>query len=622
MIDLNKDMRRIYTILFNLMLLLLGMTSVQSCQNDQNAPDTQGGIRVTLNNISSSVTRSTPSELGVPTADMFNIKVEDEKGRVKYNDALSDDVIKLAGGTYLVTADCGENPILALDQPYYIGTKQVSVVPDEVTETSIDCKVGNALISVVFGQNEEERARFSKFYKQYGVNVKVGEYKVTIPGNIPEFSAYFRAGTTVGLEFAGVLKDTERAVSCDLDVSAIPNFPKPFQAADHAIITLTLPDPESAAVVDIAKVELHEATMEETIPLSWLPVPKVTATHQYDGSGTLVGTNLAFQDSYFGMKWKAVVTNSSNTEVRTVEGTNALSSVYSTSQAWPYLPKGNYTAIYYLVKEGEELSRLGSRTFAVGSPDKLKLNMAGGYTSYTKYLAGDVDGANACDAFTIYQPTASFALSSAIANGSNYKSLQYEFSGTIDGTAYGSTKTGTKNSGVLDNATGLTPSLSAHTIGVTAKFDGGSASTSGQFYITGLPMRYAPPSTGAGWSSYGTVKWDDSDNGEARVRLGQNTVSQPQYIESSRIAVPAGTVMECPFKVRINGATVQTTLTLSVGDYEYFSEKTTYMTGKTIESTATFTLTTNATSMKANNSYGSGQTKSWIYYLTYKYGKK
>lgn len=603
--------------------MLLGVTVVPSCQNDLDVPNVQGGLHVTLSNVSSSIaTRSVPSELGIPAKDLFNVRVEAQNGMVMYNGPLTDDIIKLGGGTYTVTAECGENPILAADQPYYVGTTQVTVETDKVTEASIECKVGNALVSVVFGKNEEERARFAKFYKQYGVNVKVGNYKFTIPGTTPELSAYFRAGTSIGLEFAGVLKENDRAVRCDLDVSAIGNFPKPFQAADHAIVTLTLPDPESVAVVEIAKVVMQEATMEETIPLSWLPVPKVTATHQYDGSGTLVGTNLAFQDCYFGMTWKAVVTNSSNNEVRTVQGTNALSSIYSSSQAWPYLPKGNYTATYYLVKEGEQDSRLGSRTFAIGSPDRLKVNVTGGYTSYTRYLAGDVDGANSCDAFTIYQPTASFALSSAIASGANYKNLSYEFSSTIDGTAYGSTKTVTKNSGVLDNATGLTPSLAAHVIGVNAKFDGGSASATGNFFITGLPMRYAPPAQNAGWSGHSTLKWDDSDNGEPRVRLGQNSVNNPQYIESSRIAVPAGTVMSCPYKVRINGATVQTTLTLSVGNYEYFSEKTTYMTGKTIESTATFTLTADATSMKANNSYGSGQTKSWVYYLEYKYGKK
>ena len=109
-------MRKIYTILFNLMLIL-GMTTVLSCQNDLNAPDAQGGLRISLNNISSSVTRSTPSELCTPATYLFMVKVEDTNGKVKYNGAFSDNVIKLAGGTYTVTAECGENPILALDQP-------------------------------------------------------------------------------------------------------------------------------------------------------------------------------------------------------------------------------------------------------------------------------------------------------------------------------------------------------------------------------------------------------------------------------------------------------------------------------------------------------------------------
>ena len=173
-------MRRIYTILFNLILLLLGMTTIQSCQNDLDAPDTQGGIRVTLNNISSSVTRSTPDELGTPLAEKFNIRVEDAKGMVKYNGPLTDDVIKLVGGTYTVTAECGENPVLAFDQPYYIGTEQVTVVSDEVTETSIDCKVGNALLSVKFGKDEAEHERFTRFYKSFGLKVIVDNHSITI----------------------------------------------------------------------------------------------------------------------------------------------------------------------------------------------------------------------------------------------------------------------------------------------------------------------------------------------------------------------------------------------------------------------------------------------------------
>jgi len=613
-------MRRLYIILFNLMLLLMGMTAIQSCQNELDVVEPKGGLHITLDNVSSSTnTRSTPSEIGVPTADKFHLSVVDTKGMFKYDGPVVDDTITLAAGTYSLTADYGENPVLALEKPYYVGTTQVTVVSEKVADANINCRVGNALISAVFGLNEAERVRFNKFYKEYGLDIKVENYSVTIPSTNSNLSAYFRAGSEITLEFSGVLRESDRSVSCTLNASDVPNFPQTFEAADHAIITLTLPDPENVAVVNIGKVEMQEATMEETIPLSWLPVPKVTASHQYDGTGALVGTNLSFQDCYFGMTWKAVVTNSNLDEVRTVQGTNALSSVYSSSPNWPYLPKGNYTATYFLVKEGEEPSRLGSRTFTIGSPDKLKVNITGGYTSYTKYLAGDIDGANACDAFTIYQPTASFALSSAIANGTNYKNLSYEFSSTIDGTAYGSTKTGTKNSGVLDNATGLTPSLSAHTIGVNAKFDGGSASASGQYFITGLPVEFTPPSEGAGWSKSGNVDWNQTDNGSKAVRLGYMALSQPHYIEYKRVAVPKGTIMQCPYKVRINNGAVSTTLTLSAGSKDYFSSKK----EDTYESSATFAAPDDITFFKANSSWGSGAvTHSFIYYLKYKYGKQ
>ena len=602
------------------MLLLMGMTAIQSCQNELDVVEPKGGLHITLDNVSSSTnTRSTPSEIGVPTADKFHLSVVDTKGMSKYDGPVVDDTITLAAGTYSLTADYGENPVLALEKPYYVGTTQVTVVSEKVADANINCRVGNALISAVFGLNEAERVRFNKFYKEYGLDIKVENYLVTIPSTNSNLSAYFRAGSEITLKFSGVLRESDRSVSCTLNASDVPNFPQTFEAADHAIITLTLPDPENVAVVNIGKVEMQEATMEETIPLSWLPVPKVPAAHQYDGTGALVGTNLSFQDCYFGMTWKAVVTNSNLDEVRTVQGTNALSSVYSSSQNWPYLPKGNYTATYFLVKEGEEPSRLGSRTFTIGSPDKLKVNITGGYTSYTKYLAGDIDGANACDAFTIYQPTASFALSSAITNGANYKNLSYEFSSTIDGTSYGSTKTGTKNSGVLDNATGLTPSLSAHTIGVNAKFDGGSASASGQYFITGLPVEFTPPSEGAGWSKSGNVDWNQTDNGSKAVRLGYMALSQPHYIEYHRVAVPKGTIMQCPYKVRINNGWVSTTMTLSAGSKDYFSSNK----EDTYESSATFAAPDDITFFKANSSWGSGAvTHSFIYYLKYKYGKQ
>ena len=68
-------MRYIYSILFSL-TLLLGMVVIQSCQNDMDASDVQGGLHVKLANVSSStVTRSTPGEIGAPTADISRWRI-------------------------------------------------------------------------------------------------------------------------------------------------------------------------------------------------------------------------------------------------------------------------------------------------------------------------------------------------------------------------------------------------------------------------------------------------------------------------------------------------------------------------------------------------------------------
>lgn len=597
--------------LFLVLCLALG-----ACQSETEFSFSgRGGIRVGLENVSSAiVSRSTPAELGTPLADRFSLKVSDAKDVTKYSGPLTNDVIHLQQGTYSVTATCGDNPLLAIDAPYYFGTANVDVVGEEVTEASIACSVGNSLISVVFGRNEEEMARFEKFYQSYALNVKIGDFGVSIPNTATHLSAYFRAGSSPVLVFTGVLREDGAKVEIPLDTTK-PGFPSVFNAADHAKVTLTLPDPESATVLDISKVEVEEATMEETIPVSWLPVPQATAQHQYDANGDLVGTDVTFTNSYPGMEWKAEVKGDDGNVYRTVSGTGALLSDYATNASdWPYLPAGHYTATYYLLQEGKDPMKIGSRDFTVGNPE-LRVSVDG-YTSYSKYLAGDVDAANACDASTIYGLTSKVNVSPVLLDNSKYTH-------SLTTTLGGSSLTATQSGNVFSYAdqSGKQPSFNAYQMNCQATFDKATASTVKDFYITGLPASFAPPSQSAGWTGYGTVAWNDSDNGVARIRLGQNTVSQPQYVQYNGFAIPKGTKVECPYKVAANGATVQTTLTLTLGDDEYFSFKTSYMTLSPFEDTAVFTTSADVSSAKANNSYGSGQTKSFIYYLNYKYAK-
>ena len=615
--------------LFSIIILLLGITTVVSCQNEADIAEAKGGLHIMLNSISSStLTRSTPSEIGKPVADKFDLRVVDNaSGMTKYDGKMTNELIRLAGGEYTVTASCGENPIIATDAPYYIGTQEVTVVQNEVTDTPISCKVGNALISVIFGANESDRTRFAKFYKSYGIHVKVDGYSVDIPGTASSMSAYFRAGSTPELEFYGVLAANDQQVNMVLTTPKGDNtLPNPFKAADHAIVTLTLPDPESATVLDISKVELEEATMEETIPLSWLPIPQATAEHQYDTNGDLVGTNVTFSNSYPDMTWKAVVTDAQNTVYRTVQGKGDLESDYnSNTKDWTYLPAGTYTATYYLLQEGQnEPMKTGSRDFVVANPNLIVT--VDGYTSYSKYLDGEVDAANACDAFTIYAPSTKINVSPSLLSNSNYS---YSLATSLNDSPLTGKQNG--NTFTYNNQTEKAPSFEAYTIASIATFDKATATGQKDVFITGLPVTFAPPTQDTGWTGRGSIAWNDKDsdrNNIPRIRLGQNVTSNPQYIEYKKIAVPIGVSIEGGYDVAIHPATEDVTLTLSFGDTKYFNVTEKKMGSfswgedKPYKSSTTFTTTSAVSSAKANNSQGVAQNRSYIYSLSYKYGKK
>ena len=601
----------------------MALTVFSSCSEDEDTPTPTGTLRVRLEGIATTVvTRSAPSELEKPDTTEFRVGITNSDGELVYDRPYTDSDINLQAGTYTVEASYGTNPLLGLDVPYYLGSTSVTVVDDKATQANITCKVANSLVSARFGRTDAEKARFDKFYESYSLQVHIGDKYATIPGSAPSKSVYFRAGSSVDLVFAGKLKADGRKVSTQLDISE-STFPSVFKAAEHAIVTLSLPDPENIAVIDISKVEVEEATIEGTIPLSWLPLPQVKPAHNYDSNGNLRGTDITFTDSYPGMNWKVEVTGASDAATyRSMEGSGELVSKYSdNADGWVYVPAGEYNATFYIMNGGE-YAKTGSRSFTVSNPS-LTVS-ASAYTSYSQYLAGNVDAANACNAYTVYSPVVSVNIASSLWNNSKYsKSANI----TLGGAALSDATVTGGNSGMVftyQNQSGKTPQLGSYALVGNITF--GNTSVSGQHdvYITGLPASWAPPTSGD-WSGHGTVDWSDSNNSKSCVRLGRNTTSQPQYITCSKFAVPAGVKIEAAYDVMMHGASVSTVLTLSFGGNSYFSQQSSsglfnskdhYYTDK-----AQFTTGSAVTEAKANNSYGSGQTCSRIYSLSFKYRK-
>lgn len=599
--------------IFNTIILFAIMFVAGACANNEQASLPNGTIKFTIGQAAETVdkaeTRATPSELGKPLADKFTLTVQRNGSAQPVYDGRFVESMDLAIGTYDITASCGEDVPIGRDAPYYIGTAQAIIEKDKASSVIIPCRVGNALVSVHFGRDAEEKARFDNHFTDYGVRVRLGSHFMTITPGYETSSIYFPAGSSPELTFYGTLKsDAERKVAFALQSDALPSV---YQAAEHGIVTLTLPDPESALIVEIGKAEVETVSMEQSIPASWLPIPHAEAKHVYDADGMLVGTDVSFSNTYPGATWKTVLTNADATVVRTVSGTGALCSAHDSSIEWPYLRAGEYTAIYYVVQNDME-KKMGTRNFTIPRPE-LTLTV-GGYTSYSKYTEGDIDAANACNANTIYAPSAVFGVSEGLLVKYDY-TFNCTFAGTkeeipVDANTY-----------LPGDKTGMAASFNPYTLIATASFDGVELQSTKDFRITGLPVNYTPPTEEAGWTGHGSaVKFNSTE-----VQLGKN-VTSGQSITNDGFAVPQGTVVEFFYDVIVRGGDLilGTTLTLSLGDDKFFEKHEKSLAGKNVpySDTKVQVVSANASQLKCNNSNGAGQNASYIKSLDLKYAKQ
>lgn len=251
-----------------------------ACQTDD-WREARGGIRVSLGEASVGVeTKSTPEELGKPLTTEFNVRVVKEGGSEIYNGKFPDETIPASAGTYTVTASYGENAGIAWDAPYYEGTTEEPVVvkDGETATATVTCKVANALFSATFPPAEE----MEKAYEAYGLKVTVGSTSMTFkPGETRHI--YVKAGSAVKYAFAYTRLSGEEG-EAPLTSDKLPTAP---EAGTHYTINLTMDDKLG---LDISKVEAEEVSISETIPLEWLPAPKVNG---FDGRNSVVYTETA-----------------------------------------------------------------------------------------------------------------------------------------------------------------------------------------------------------------------------------------------------------------------------------------------------------------------------------------
>lgn len=224
----------------------------------------ESGFLVTLTDDVRVESRSTPVELEDPLNTDFDLKIiRSSTGETVYDGKFKEDLIQASAGFYQVTASFGTNPVLDVDAPYYEGTvTEVEVRKDTPAQVLVPCKVANALLSVVYGES------IAKVYDSYYVTVAVGEESREIRDNE---SAYFRAGSVVNVWFHGTPKGESEERTFELLHEGLT---VPLEAGEHAILNLSI---EAGVSVSVEKVEVKTTTVSETIPVEYMPKPKLEA---------------------------------------------------------------------------------------------------------------------------------------------------------------------------------------------------------------------------------------------------------------------------------------------------------------------------------------------------------
>ena len=288
-------MRKIQYILYVAFVALF----FTACQEDDFGGAEQGGIRIALADGTTGVdvtTRSTPSELFDGFKKKFKFQI---KGGDNYDQTheWTEDVIPLAAGVYEIIATCGTEQaagVVEFDKPYYTGKAEgIKVEVGKEAKAEVKCKVTNALVSIQF--DEENKA----FAEDAGAIIAVGGTD-EIWGDLSK-SAYFKAGSSLTKLIINRGNDVSNEADILEEVKKNHNFPKAFEAGDHLIITLSVAKKDGNVAIKVSKVELKEVTIEETIPMEWLPKPSVSATG-FDSNNSLTFAETETKEAKLDLK--------------------------------------------------------------------------------------------------------------------------------------------------------------------------------------------------------------------------------------------------------------------------------------------------------------------------------
>lgn len=333
--------------------------------------------------------------------------------------------------------------------------------------------------------------------------------------------------------------------------------------------------------------------------------PVITPKHYYS-EGVLMGTNVTLTAPVPDKPWSAVIKNANGDVVRTIaEATGTLSTDH-TDATWPYLPKGNYTVEYnYTTSNGKQMA--ATSDFTITEDPQFSVTLAANST-YSYYLAGDVDKANSMDKNSVSGIVcqAHGILPSLLANDKYGFALNNNFNGSISSTG--------------DNVANFNDisisQLGETELSASVTFDGTTKTGTQKVRITGLPFHHEPP-TSDNWSANNGQTSFESDH----VKTG--AAGSNGEFSFNGIQVPAGTKMSLQYRVEVymDNALSTQRYQISVGNQTVFNFSTGDSGTKSFDESQVFTSNADANIIKCYTGYCYGRSNSKTYKIALSYSK-
>ena len=255
------------------LICLMGILLSSACSREENIGHNEDtGFRIALTDGTTTLTtRKAPAELEEPLVGQFHLKITDADTHKTAYDGACAAAIPVKEGVYDLHVTYGDASAVALDAPCYTGSaERKEVILHQQTPVSILCKVANSLLSVVY--DETSGRLFSDAFETYHVTVTAGEQSASIEQG-SDASVYFPAGSSIRVTFHATLLGTGKEIAYEL--TGEESFAN-IAAGKHLKLNLALDAVETGMAVTLEKVEVETVTLNETIPLEWLPTPKLS----------------------------------------------------------------------------------------------------------------------------------------------------------------------------------------------------------------------------------------------------------------------------------------------------------------------------------------------------------